>query len=175
MSQEGRAGFSDYAKHWQYRLGLTQVLTPSMLASANLEVVSDDGYLGNPYRAARVFGATVPERNPRTRTSRALKFRVIGDLGDRNAARAEYRYFWDTWDIKAHTLEAGYSRYVGTDWLADGFTRFYKQNEALFYSDNAIGRDHSTSRATASSAPSAASAWAASSATPPSACRASTR
>ncbi|MFT3663446.1 DUF3570 domain-containing protein [Piscinibacter sp.] len=133
----GEPSFSDSAKHWQYRLGITQVLTPRLLGSANLEVVSDDGYLGNPYRVARVYGATVAERNPRTRTSRALKFKLIGDLGERNAARVEYRYFWDTWDIKAHTLEAGYSRYVGSDWLADGFVRFYKQGQALFYSDNA--------------------------------------
>ena len=138
--------FADNAKHWQYRLGVTQVLTPRMLASANLEVVSDDGFLGNPYRVARVFGTTVAERMPRTRTSRAVKFRVIGDLGDRNAARAEYRYFWDTWDIKAHTLEAGYSRYVGSDWLADGFTRFYKQSSALFYSNNATSETLYVSR-----------------------------
>ncbi len=131
------ASFDDNARHWQYRLGVTQVLTPRMLATAKLEVVSDDGYLGNPYRAARVFGAFVPERNPRTRTSRALKFGVIADLGQRNAARVEYRYFWDTWAIKAHTLEAGYSRYVGSDWLADGFVRFYRQGQANFYSDDA--------------------------------------
>ena len=137
VGKKGEPSFTDQAKHWQYRLGLTQVLTPRMLASANLEVVSDSGYLGNPYRAARVFGASVPERMPRTRTSRAVKFRVIGDLGDRNAARAEYRYFWDTWDIKAHTLEGGYSRYIGTDWLADGFARLYSQSGALFYADNA--------------------------------------
>jgi len=130
--------FEDEAKHWQYRLGITQVLTPRLLGSANLEVISDDGFLGSPYRVARVFGAAVPERNPRTRTSRALKLRVIGDLGNRNAARAEYRYFWDTWEIKAHTLELGYSRYAGENWLADGFVRFYSQGKALFYSDNAL-------------------------------------
>jgi len=50
---------------------------------------------------------------------------------------AEYRYFWDTWDIKAHTAQVGYSRYIGERWLADGFLRFYSQNGALFYSDNA--------------------------------------
>jgi hypothetical protein len=77
---------------------------------------------------------------PRTRSSRAVKFRSLYDYGEgpaRTALRAEYRYFWDTWNIKAHTLEAGYSRYVGNDWLADGFARFYKQGKALFYSDNA--------------------------------------
>jgi hypothetical protein len=144
--KKNEPAFNDYAKHWQYRLGVTQILTPRLLSSANLEVVSDDGYLGSPYRAARVFGAAVAERNPRTRTSRALKFRVIGDLGNRNAARAEYRYFWDTWDIKAHTLEAGYSRYVGEQWLADGQVRFYKQSAALFYSDNATSETTYLSR-----------------------------
>ena len=84
-----------------------------------------------------MFGAAVPERNPRTRTSRALKFRIIGDLGSRNSARAEYRYFWDTWNIRASTAEVGYSRYLAPGWLADGFVRYYTQQHALFYSDNA--------------------------------------
>jgi len=128
--------FSERATHWRYRLGATQVLTPRWLASANAEVISDDGYLGSPYRAARVFGASVPERLPTTRTSRALKFRVVGDLGARDAMRAEYRYYWDTWDVRAHTGELGYSRYLGSDLLADGYLRFNSQKKALFYSDN---------------------------------------
>jgi hypothetical protein len=130
-------GFADSVRRWQYRLGLTQILTPSWLASANFEAIAEDGFLGSPYRVARVFGAAVPERNPRTRSSRAMKFRVIGDLGSRNAMHAEYRYFWDTWAIKAHTAEAGYSRYFGDLWLADAFVRLYSQKHALFYSDDA--------------------------------------
>jgi len=130
-------GFFDTATHWKYRLGLTQILTPTWLASANFEAMSDDGFLGSPYRVARVFGATVPERNPRTRTGRAMKFRVIGDIGSRNAVRAEYRYYWDTWAIKAHTVEFGYSRYFGDAWLVDASLRYNTQKHALFYSDNA--------------------------------------
>ena len=137
VGKHGSPGFFDAATHWQYRLGVTQILTPRWLMSMNLEAIADDGYLGNAYRAARVFGATVPERNPRTRTSRAVKFRVVGDLGSRDAMHADYRYFWDTWAIKAHTLEAGYSRYFGEQWLTDAFVRLYTQSHALFYSDNA--------------------------------------
>ena len=133
----GEAAFFDQAKHWQYRLGVTQILTPKWLASVNLEAVSDTGFLGNTYRVARVFGAAVPERHPRTRSSRAVKFRAIGDMGSRDSVRAEYRYFWDNWDVKAHTVEAGYSRYLGESFLADGFIRYYTQSAALFYSDNA--------------------------------------
>jgi Protein of unknown function (DUF3570) len=140
VGKTGDRGFFDRATHWQYRVGVTQILTPKWLASVNLEAVSDTGYLGNTYRVARVFGAAVPERHPRTRSSRAVKVRAVGSLdlgGQRDAVRAEYRYFWDNWDVKAHTLEAGYSRYLGESFLVDGFVRYYKQGAALFYSDNA--------------------------------------
>ena len=129
--------FADTAKHWQYRFGVTQILTRQWLASANFEAIADDGYLQSPYRVARVFGAAVPERDPRTRSSRALKLRAVGDLGHHDAMHAEYRYFWDTWGIKAHTAELGYSRYFGDAILADSFVRYYTQQHAIFYSDNA--------------------------------------
>ena len=130
-------GFFDQAKHWQYRVGVTQILTAKWLASANIEAIADSGYLGNPYRAARVFGAAVPENVPRTRSSRALNLRAIGDLGSRDAMRVSYRYFWDNWDVKSHTFEGGYSRYVGESFLLDGFLRHYRQGKASFYSDDA--------------------------------------
>jgi hypothetical protein len=130
-------GFFDQAKHWRYRLGLTQILTPSWLASANFEIVSDDGFLGSPYRTALVFGAAVPERVPRTRTSRAGKLRVIGEVAPNWSVSGGYRYFWDTWDIKAHTFDVGVSRRFGELWLADAYVRSYRQTGALFYSNNA--------------------------------------
>lgn len=131
-------GFFDYAKHWRYRLGITQILTPRWLASLNLEAVSDEGYLGSPYRSALVFGAFVPERNPRTRSSRSIKLGVIGEIMPRTSLHAEYRYFYDTWDIKAGTFEIGGSRYVGESFLIDAYLRYYNQSRAaLFYSNNA--------------------------------------
>ena len=137
IGKTGAPEFADVAQHWQYRLGLTQILTPRWIASANFEVLADDGFLGSPYRAARVFGAAVPERTPRTRSGRALKFRVNGDLGQRNAVHMDYRYYWDTWGIGAHTAEIGYSQHIKEKWLADTWLRIHKQNSALFYSDNA--------------------------------------
>ncbi len=129
--------FADIATHWQYRLGISQILTPRWIMSANAEAIADEGYLGSPYRIAYVFGAAVPENVPRTRSSRAVMFRLRGNLDSRDAVHADYRYFWDNWDIKAHTVEVGYSRYFGDKWLADTSLRYYKQSKALFYSDNA--------------------------------------
>jgi Protein of unknown function (DUF3570) len=132
-------GFFDQARHWQYRFGLTQVLSKTWTGSINFEAVADDGYLGSPYRVARVFGAAVPERNPRTRSSRALTFRSAYSLAQGHALRAEYRYFWDTWDIRAHTVELNYARSFGDAWLSEVFGRIHIQSSALFYSDNAAG------------------------------------
>ncbi len=133
--------FAETALHWQYRVGVTQILSPRWLMSANLEAVADEGYLGSPYRAARVFGATVPERLPGTRSSRALKLRALGAVGDTGSVRGELRYYWDTWGLKASTLEIGGSRRWGDpaqgSWLFDGAVRAHTQNSALFYSDNA--------------------------------------
>lgn len=130
-------GFFDRAKHWRYRLGLTQVLTPRWLASANFEVVSDDGFLGSPYRAARVFGAAVPERLPRTRSSRAARLRAVGEVAPGWVVSGGYRYFWDNWDITAHTFDLGVSHRFRERWLVDAYVRAYRQEGSLFYSDNA--------------------------------------
>ncbi|HEX7637865.1 MAG TPA: DUF3570 domain-containing protein [Burkholderiaceae bacterium] len=142
VGQHGTPGWIDTAHHWQYRLGVTQILTPRWLASVNLEAIADDGYLGSPYRVARVFGAPVPERDPRTRASHALKLSATGDITPagaehRSSVRAEYRYFWDTWNIRAHTLELGYDRYLTPRLVLESFLRYYRQGHALFYSDNA--------------------------------------
>jgi hypothetical protein len=146
---EKGVGFFDTARHWQYRAGVSQLLTSRWVASAALEAIDDSGYLGSPYRVARVFGAAVPERDPRTRESKALKFNVVGDITPtaqdgaaepaRQAMHVSYRYFWDTWGIRASTLEGGYARYFGPRWQADFSLRYYQQTHALFYSDNAPG------------------------------------
>jgi hypothetical protein len=145
-------GFFDYAKHWRYRFGVTQVVTPSWLASLNFEAGADDGYLGSPYRSALVFGAYVPENVPRTRSSRSIKLGVVGQVMERTSLNASYRYFYDTWDIKASTFQIGGSRYVGESFLIDGYVRYYTQTRALFYSNDATtetvyitrNRQHST-------------------------------
>lgn len=136
--------FADVARHWQYRVGVTQILTSRWLMSANLEAVADEGMLGSPYRAARVFGAAVPERLPRTRSSRAVKLRALGAVGDRSSVRGELRYYWDTWGLKATTAEFGGARRLDGDpatwrggWLVDAALRLHRQNSALFYADNA--------------------------------------
>jgi hypothetical protein len=129
--------FFDDVRRWQYRFGVTQILTPRWLVSANAEMIAEEGYLGSPYRAARVFGAFVPERLPRTRTGRAIKLRSLAEVLPSTSLRVEARSYWDTWDVRATTWEIAGSRKLAEGWLLDLAWRGHKQTRALFYSDNA--------------------------------------
>ncbi|MBL8334688.1 MAG: DUF3570 domain-containing protein [Rubrivivax sp.] len=151
VGKKGVTGPVDRATHWQHRVGLTQVLGPRWLASLNLEALADHGLLGSPYRAARVFGAAVPERLPRTRSARALRLGTQADLERLGGVlRGEWRLYRDTWGVQAHTLELGHAR----DWRPQGWPpmqvdaalRLHRQRAALFYSDDAASETRYVTR-----------------------------
>jgi hypothetical protein len=126
---------------YNFRLGVTQVLTRSLLAGLSFEDVAEDGYLNNPYRFARVAGVYFPEIYPGTRDSQALALRLVKGFASEgrpagSSARAEYRYYRDNWDIRSSTLGLAYQRYFGDSWLGELHYRYYQQNAASFYSDN---------------------------------------
>ncbi|TDJ66527.1 MAG: DUF3570 domain-containing protein [Proteobacteria bacterium] len=128
--------FEDDIDRYSYRLGLSQILSKTLLVNVDYEAVADDGFLNSPYRAAQILGAFVPERYPRTRESHALSLRILKYLQSGRSLRAEYRRFWDTWDISADTLELGFNKYFGRRWLMEFRYRYYTQDAASFYSDN---------------------------------------
>ncbi|MFO1329731.1 MAG: DUF3570 domain-containing protein [Rubrivivax sp.] len=138
VGKTGVDGFIDRATHWQYRLGLTQILTPRWLASVNLEALADDGLLGSPYRVARLYGAAVPERLPRTRSGRALRLSARGDVERLGGVlRTEWRHYWDNWGLKAETVELSHARAFGSTWQAEALLRWHHQKAAHFYRDDA--------------------------------------
>lgn len=134
--ENNNPSFSDYVNRYQYRLGVSQILTQTLRVNVDYEAITDEGYLNSPYRSARLFGAAVPERYPRTRDSQAVALRTFKYLLPNSSVRFEYRYFWDTWDIAANTVEAAYSTYISTPWLVELRYRYYSQNNASFYSDD---------------------------------------
>ena len=130
------------ADHRGYAIGLSQILTRSLMASLNYEVLTDQGYLQNPYRQilyldpSKPIGfSQAPQVYPNTRTSNAaaieLKYYVPWF---RASASAQYRFFSDTWGIVAHTLTFGYTQ-PWKHWIFDGTFRYYRQNAADFYAD----------------------------------------
>ena len=122
-----------------YRLGLTQILTKSLIMNLAYEAVSDEGYTQNPYRAALIYSGnqiiTTTETYPRTRTSDAFALRANYFLPYRAALKFEYKYYSDSWDIKANTYKFGYSQPFLEQWHFDVHYRVYQQDQASFYYD----------------------------------------
>ena len=133
--------FHERADHRGYSLAISQILTRNLIADFNYELITDQGYLANPYRKIRYLspgqgqGFTLADQvYPNTRTSNAASLQMKYYLPWRAAAAGSYRYFRDTWGIVAHTVEADYTQ-PWRQWVFDGTVRWYTQTHADFYSD----------------------------------------
>lgn len=133
--------FKEPIDRWSYRVGVSQILTKSLISSLQLEVITDEGFLNNPYRSYRFLNPTddrlfalAREIYPRTRTSNAVAVNARYYLPYRAALHGGYRFFTDTWGIGASTFEVGYT-HPWRQWTFDAGYRFYSQNNADFYAD----------------------------------------
>jgi hypothetical protein len=134
--------FHQRADHRGYSLSLSQILTRNAILGFNYELLTDQGYLANPYRKIRYLspgqgaGFTLADQvYPNTRTSDAASAQLKYYLPYRAALTGQYRYFHDTWGILAHTVELDYTHPVRKHWIFDGTLRYYRQGAADFYSD----------------------------------------
>jgi hypothetical protein len=125
----------------QYGVGMTQILTRNLIAALNVEVITDEGFLNNPYRSVRysdpanpVGYSFEPELYPATRTTNAVGIRAKYYLPYRAALEAQYRYFIDTWDIEAHTASIAYT-HPWRDFVFTGKFRYHQQSGAHFFRD----------------------------------------
>jgi hypothetical protein len=139
--RKAHTDFADHVNRYQYKLGVSQVVTKSLLMNLNYEAVLEDGYLHSPYRAARLLGLSVPEVYPRTRDGYAVALGVVKGMGANDgqldaSVHLRYRYFWDTWNIRAQTVELGYRTRFGERWLVEPRYRHYKQSAASFYAND---------------------------------------
>jgi len=125
-----------------YQIGLSQIITKNLILGASYEAITDEGFLNNPYRSVRYVDPTSgtgfsfeAERYPRTHTSNAAAVRARYHLPMRAAVYGEYRFYTDTWKVRGHTAQIGYTYPWKDDWLFDVNYRYYTQTQADFYSD----------------------------------------
>jgi hypothetical protein len=126
-----------------WNASLTQVLTRDLIGVLSYELVTDEGFLNNPYRQIRYADPTAPrgfsfapEVYPRTKTSSAASARLKYSLPWwRAAVDGSYRFYSDTWGVRAQTLQLGYTQPAFGNWLFDARYRYYTQDAADFYRD----------------------------------------
>jgi len=124
-----------------YSGGVSQIITKNFIAGVNLQVITDAGYLANPYRSIRYLDtgakgySLASQTYPDTHTSTAVQIQGKYYLPYRAAVTALYRYYNDTWGVVGNTYELDYTHPIRNAWIFEGRVRYYKQNAATFYRD----------------------------------------
>jgi hypothetical protein len=125
-----------------YSGGVSQIITKNFIADLNLQVITDAGFLANPYRSIRFLDPTNPKGYslatqvyPDTHTSTAVQVQGKYYLPYRAAITALYRYYTDTWGVVGNTYELDYTHPIRNRWIFEARLRYYKQSAASFYSD----------------------------------------
>ncbi|MGJ8670081.1 MAG: DUF3570 domain-containing protein [Oceanococcus sp.] len=95
-----------------------------------------DGYLSDPYK--RVFlidqANTVPDSRPNKRMLWSINSKLRHYLGSiKTALRADYRYFFDDWGIRAHTVKLSSNTPFASGWSLQPSVRWSSQSQADFY------------------------------------------
>lgn len=106
--------------------GVTQVFTPADIAQAIVRHARGSGYYSDPYKAW--------DERPRQRNATTLLLRWNHHLASTDASvRSSYRYYTDSFGLRAHTLGLEFEQPVGGGWSLTPLVRLYSQNAASFY------------------------------------------
>jgi hypothetical protein len=149
VSRNGVPSFSGEIDRRVYSIDVSQILSQRLVAGMTWDLVTEEGFLSNPYGSVRYRNRAEPrgyslqaEVAPRTRTGSAVALRARYQFPYRFALHGEYRFYADDWDIRSHTLELGYTHGISENLLFDAHYRFHTQDGADFYADLFPRRDY---------------------------------
>ena len=116
-----------------WSLGWTQVLGPRDLLDVSFGLTRLRGYLTDPYKLVTVGTASLPEIRPDSRDRKTAILKLGHYFEGRGALKTTYRYYWDDWNLKAHTLGLEYDQRVGKKLVVSPQLRLYRQGAASFF------------------------------------------
>ena len=119
--------------------GVSRILTRRLMMSVNGTRTDESGYLTEPYKLISLMnpatGAPVGEltdKRPSTRTRSSLLLSSVYHLSD-DVLYSSYRYYWDTWGVRSHTLDLKYRHDLDVGIYVEPLVRYYRQSAATFY------------------------------------------
>ena len=122
-----------------YLVGITQVLNRRTIIQFNYALGIEDGYLTDPYKQVSVFksdygeSAILYEKRPDSRTTNSLFFKFVNVPIDNISLNFSYRYFWDDWEVDAHTVDGRLRLNLGSKFYIQGHGRLHVQSSAFFF------------------------------------------
>ena len=127
----------------QYQSGgfatVTQTLSKTSIAQFGYEVGHIAGYQDNPYLRAEVNGEMVLGQVPDARTRQTVSARLRQALPADTFLEADYRHYFDDWDVSSNTLSLGISHHFGPRLLMNLAYRRYDQTAAFFWAPSYTG------------------------------------
>ena len=114
-------------------VAVTQTLTKTTVAQFGYEVAQVNGFQSNPYLRADVQGLMLVGQTPDLRTRQTLTARVRQALPGDTYLEANYRHYFDSWELRSNSLDVGLSHYLTKPVLASFVYRRYDQTGAFFY------------------------------------------
>ena len=121
---------------YSLNIGLAQILNRRSLIQSSLSYAYGTGYLSDPYKEVyQELGAVYhPDMRPDNRHALSWLTRYRRHIEEVEAtAHLSYQYYWDTWGISSHTIEASWYQSFGDSLQITPSIRYYTQNEADFY------------------------------------------
>jgi len=106
--------------------GITRVLSKDDIVQLNLGYSNGNGDFSDPYK---LYDNRPSERN---NTTILARWNHHIDMTD-GTAKFAYRYYSDTFGIRAHTFDGEYVQPLGRGWTVSPLLRLYTQSEADFY------------------------------------------
>lgn len=133
---EGRSGISGTSPRNSYSASLTysQVVNQQLQLLFVAEPTDQSGLLATKYQ--RVYftdGSEKAETLPNHRLKIPVGVRANYFIGDRFIIRSFYRYYQDSWGLKAHTIELETPVKISPFFSVSPFYRFYAQNQVDYF------------------------------------------
>jgi hypothetical protein len=116
-------------------LGLTQVISSKDIGQITFTHTNGHGYYSDPYKFANIWLSDIRPREKRQSTMLARWNHYFE--GPDATLRLNYRYYTDTWGVRAHTLGAEYVLPLSNGWTLTPLLRLHDQSAADFYVDQA--------------------------------------
>jgi Protein of unknown function (DUF3570) len=125
-------------------IGLSHVFTRRWMMALNASRTHEQGYLTEPYKLLSVVdGSTgmpvgeLTDKRPSARNRTSVLINSVYHLTE-DVFYSSYRYYWDDWDLRSHTLDVRYRHELRNDTFLEPHLRFYTQSSSSFFRSGLI-------------------------------------
>ena len=125
-------------------VGMSRVVSRRLVVGLDATRTDETGYLTEPYKVLSLMDAAtgVPvgqltDKRPSTR-SRTSVLASSAYHFSQDILYSSYRYYWDSWQIRSHTIDLKYRHDLEDDWYFEPHFRFYQQSAASFFAGGLV-------------------------------------